>query len=214
MQLAIRRASLAKVIGVEADAAPERVLDRILQMAGSKSNADATKLLQVRKAVGAQAWDEVASAALARMGRSPASPEFSGDKFSTAYRSLSDQGRQILFGSTGKQALGQNVKDIATISDAEKVLSRFANRSKTGTVLGPIGVLAGGVTAPLKAIPAAGLAYGVARNLAAPLNTPARAAAQRAAFNQALMRRLRCLRRKSRGATPLRPAALECWPRP
>lgn len=171
--IAQRRETLAKIVGTSGDAAPERVLDRIQQMAGSKASADVTGLLQARKAIGPQSWDEVASAVIARMGRSPANPEFSGDRFSTAYRSLSDNGRQVLFGSTGKSVEAQSLKDAATVADAQKILQKYANPSGSGRVVSGFSML-GGLVNPITTIPtAATMAAGrvAAKSLAAPLRT-------------------------------------------
>ncbi len=175
-----RRSTLAKIIGTDASAAPERVFDRLTQMAGSKASADLTSLMQARKAMGADAWNQVASAIASRMGYAPGNPLWSGARFSTAFRGLSPNGRQILFGSTGLDQLARSLADVATVADAEKVLSRFANPSGTGRVASMTALAHGALAAPISTGATALAGRQVARTLAAPLRA-APTAAQRAA---------------------------------
>jgi hypothetical protein len=121
--------------------------------------------LLARKTIGHEAWDEVASAVIGRMGRD-ASGNFSPDRFVTAYGALSPQSRQILFGSTwrsreplavpprtraqdptmaqypaleGKSpTLKDSLDKIQQVSEAyHKRITEFENKSKSGgAVLG------------------------------------------------------------------------------
>lgn len=131
-----RRESLAKLVGAKGDAAPEKVMDSLLAMAGSAARADIGKLAQARKAIGAEGWDEFVSGAVARLGRD-VEGNFSPQRFLTAYEKLSTEGKSVLFRSTGKGDLADHLKDIAAVSSRFKELQKFANPSGTGrTVMG------------------------------------------------------------------------------
>lgn len=147
-QIVDRRKVLSKIIGVKADAPPERVMDRMLQLSSSKGGADLNALTQARRAIGPDKWNEVTSAAIDRMGRAAPGADFSGDRFVTAWNNLSDKGRRILFNSTGKPELAQNVEDIMTLSKNYKQLAAMGNPSGTGRVnaiMSALGALGGAV---------------------------------------------------------------------
>jgi hypothetical protein len=150
-QISDRREALAKIIGKDASAAPERVLDRLVGYASTKSNADINRLQAARKAIGPQAWDEVSSAVVNRMGRDR-DGNFSPDRFLTAYGNVSQQGKQLLFNSTGKPELSQALDDIATLSRPSAKIARLGNPSGTGRVDAMLGLAAGLATEPHKAI--------------------------------------------------------------
>lgn len=175
-----RRESLAKVVGVEADAAPEKVIDRLIAMASGNSRADLTKFMLARKTIGGKDWDEVASAAVSKIGRD-AEGNFSPDRFLTAWGKFSQTGKNLLFGQ--KNDLAQALEDIALLSSKAKQLGAFGNPSGTSRVLGPIGILGAGISAPMAAIPAAVGARGVAHLMARSIRPKAvtmRVAAQNA----------------------------------
>lgn len=172
-----RREALSKIVGADGNAAPEQVFDRLVAMAGSSSRADIGKLVQARKAMGAESWDEFVSGIVARMGRDPASrgaPEalqaadFSPQRFLSAYGKLSPEGRAVLFRSTGQGGdLAKVLDDIATVSTRFKELQKFSNPSGTGqTVLGGLGVaglLADPVTIIFSVIGGRAMAYMLSR---------------------------------------------------
>lgn len=146
--VAARRESLAKIIGKDANMSSEGVLDRLSQMASTKSSANIDRLSQARKAIGPQGWDEVASAVLSRMGRDPAG-NFTPDRFVTSWGKLSDAGKQTIFGSTGRSDLVQSLNDIATISERAQQIARYGNPSGTGRTTSVMGALGGMYAAPL-----------------------------------------------------------------
>lgn len=168
-----RRESLAKVIGIEAQAAPEQVMDRLIAMAGTNSRADIQRLMQVRKTIGPKSWDEVASAAVGRIGRD-ADGNFSPDRFLTAYGKISGTGKRLLFGSTGKSDLATALEDIATLSRGAKNLASFGNPSGTGRVVGGGMAIGGLMTNPALAVPAAVGGRVAASAMAKPLKASTR----------------------------------------
>lgn len=153
-QIASRREALSKVIGTKGDAAPEAVFARILAMAGSKTTADISRLTQARKAMGPEAWNEVASAVVARLGRD-AQGEFSITRFlgPNGYGGLSEGGKAALFRSTGKDDLGRALNDIAFVTkQIEEKLKQFYNPSGTGKSIASTGTVLGVLHSPIKTL--------------------------------------------------------------
>lgn len=179
--LSARRESLAKIIGVNGDAPAEKVFDRMVTMASSKSTADISKLAQARKAMGSDDWNEFVSGVVGKLGRDTANfsgPErlqssgFSPQRFLTAYGKLSDAGKAMLFRSGGKTDLANHLDDIARVSTRFKELQKFSNPSGTGQQVGGAGIGAGLFADPLTTI---GAVIG-GRALAIALSQPAKAA--------------------------------------
>jgi hypothetical protein len=144
-----RRENLARLLKAPSE---EGVLEKILASASSSARSDISLLSQARKALPKDEWDEIASAAVSRLGASTKNGgEFSPEKFVTDYAKLSDAGKSLLFRSTGKADLAKALDDIATVSGRFKELQKFANPSGTGqTVIGGAagyGLLAEPVTA-------------------------------------------------------------------
>jgi hypothetical protein len=146
-----RRASLARIVGADGNASAESVMDRLMAMAGSSSRADISKLMQARKVIGADDWNEIASTVISRLGRD-VEGDFSPQRFVTAYNKLSPAGRNILFRSGGKTDLAGYLDDIAKVSSRFKELQKFANPSGTaragfggiigtGTLIAPLAVV-------------------------------------------------------------------------
>ena len=150
--IADRRASIAKVIGVSADAAPEKVIDRITAMAGNAGSADYQTLQKVRKSIGPKSWDEISSAILAKMGRANPEAEFSADQFVTAWNKLSPNSKQLLFNSTNRPGIINDLNDLVTLSGAQKNLNKYANPSGSGRFATIPAMAAALWAAPLPAI--------------------------------------------------------------
>jgi hypothetical protein len=135
------REDLGKLLKVQNE---EGIFDRIVAMAGSTARADVNLLGRVRGAVGPQHWDEIASAAIARMGRTAGGTDFSPDAFLTAFKKLSDEGKRMLFRSTNHASHADALDDIAKVSERFKRLNQFKNPSGTGQVVAGV-VGAGGL---------------------------------------------------------------------
>lgn len=134
--LSKRRENLVRLLGAKND---EGVFDALSRTAGSSSKADLNLLLQARKAMPGDAWDDVASGVIAKMGRPNAGESanagaaaFSPEKFATEWAKMTPQGRSILFRSTGKGDLAKALDDIVTVSQRFKQLQRLGNSSGTG----------------------------------------------------------------------------------
>jgi hypothetical protein len=157
--ISARRENLTRILGAPSD---EGIVERLTATASSKARADIKLLAQARKAAGPEAWRELASAVISRMGRAQGG-DFSPTRFFTAYDNLSARGRGILFRSTGNADLAQYIDDIATVSKRFKDIEQYANTSRTGatnaitaTAAGVgsaiTGILAGSIMAPLSVL--------------------------------------------------------------
>ncbi len=147
-----RREALAKIVGASGDAPAEQVFDRLAAMASSSSRADIGRLVQARKAIGPDGWNDVASAVVGRLGRD-AQGEFSPSRFVTDYGKLDDTGKALLFRSGGKTDLAQSLDDIATISARWKDNYRkFGNPSGTAQNLSFAALGAGLLAEPVTTI--------------------------------------------------------------
>jgi len=132
-QIAERRDTIARIIGTEGDKAGEGIVDKLVSMASTKSSADAARLAQARRVLPAEAWNELSSASIERLGRNQ-SNEFSADIFLKNWTQLSDEGRRLLFGSTGNGRILEDLNRLAAVSQRLQQFSKLGNPSGTGGV--------------------------------------------------------------------------------
>lgn len=131
----MQREALTKIVGREGTASPEAVFSRLVSYAGSKSSADLQRLRLAKEAMGRDAWEQVGSAVINRLGMAP-DGTFSPDRFVTAFGNLSPRGRAELFAPDQHAAL----MDLNTVSQyVRDRVSRLGNPS--GTARGLIGGL-------------------------------------------------------------------------
>jgi len=123
-----RRDAIEKVLGETGSASAESVAGTLRTMAGTGKGADFQQLLQIKRTVGESAWDELASAVIADMGRT--ADGFSVAKFRTAYDKLSTSGKHALFSQSHKQALD----DLALVSTKFAALERLGNPSGSARI--------------------------------------------------------------------------------
>ena len=147
-----RQERLVKIIGVEGDAAGERVFDKLASMAGINGRADMRTLMLARKSMAPDEWGELASGVIQRLGRAAPDAEFSADRFMTQWSKMSNEGKSLMFGGQG--ALRQSLDDIATLSARMKDAEKFANRSNTGRVVTGTALLSAATTEPMTALAA------------------------------------------------------------
>lgn len=149
-KIADRREQLAGIVGVKGDLSGEAVFSRIQAMAGEKSTANAARLELARKAMGSEAWNEIASGVVSRMGRDREG-NFSPERFLTAWGKLSDRGKELLFKSTGRGELARSLDDLVKVSSAfSDKITRFGNPSGTGQHVGVFSQVMLAVYHPLK----------------------------------------------------------------
>lgn len=169
-----RRDAIEKVLGENGAAGPEAVVTSIRSMLGTGKGADFGRVLQVKRTLGQQSWDELASAVVADMGRT--ADGFSLARFRTAYDKLSVPGKHALFSPEHRQALD----DLALISKKFVALEKLGNPSgsaRTALIATSIpSSIVSLVMAPgYAALGGAGLvtSYGLARLLARPATAKA-----------------------------------------
>jgi hypothetical protein len=119
------REALQRIMG--RNASDEKIADNLLAMAGNTSRANIKDLMLAKKAVSKETWDELSSAALAKMGRD-AEGNFTPDRFLTAWGKMNPSSKKLLFPGE----VGKSLDDIATVSSRFKRLNQFANPSGTG----------------------------------------------------------------------------------
>jgi hypothetical protein len=163
--VAKERETLNGVLGTKSD---EAIFDKIASMAGSTSRADISTLLQVKKAVSPETWNEISSAVIAKIGRDQEG-NLTPDRFISGYGKLSDIGKSTLFSPETRQALD----DIAKVSSRFKQLNQYANPSGTGqTVMtGALGGVA--FVNPIVALKVAVPGYVTAKLLSRPATAKA-----------------------------------------
>jgi hypothetical protein len=173
-----RREELQRIVGKAGTNAGENVFETMIQMAGDTGkSANIERLRLARKAVDPQTWDDFSSAFVRRMGIAPNTDNFSPDRFLTAYGKLSDEGKQLLFNSTGKGDLAASLNRLRHVSEQFSEFYKMGNPSGTGgatfvTSLFGVGSI-GGLINPLAAIGSASSAlgmFGTAKYFASPAN--------------------------------------------
>lgn len=148
-QIAAKRDQLTKIVGLEGEANPELVAERLTQMAGAKRGADIERLRAARETMSDEAWGELGSSVVANLGRSK--DGFSLGRFRTDYGKLSDDGKALLFSPEHRQALD----DIATVSKQFEQLDRLANHSRTAVSGSIFGAGYAAITSPLQVLASA-----------------------------------------------------------
>lgn len=135
--IAQKRESLVKLIGGNAGAAPdERIFSNIINAAGSKPGSANAALLQQAKSISTpRDWQNAASGVISRLGRD-ADGNFSTTRFlgPSGYNSLSDAGKDTLFGPIGS-TVRDNLEKIANVSRQYSKYMELHNTSNTGNVV-------------------------------------------------------------------------------
>ena len=149
-QIAERRDTIARIIGHDGDKTGESIVDKIVTMASTKSTADAARLTQARRVIGADAWNGIAGNAIMRLGRNQ-SNEFSPDIFLKNYRQLSDSGRNLLFRSQHNGGLYNALESLAAVSERLQRFSRLGNPSGSGGVAALLAALGGAASGDMGA---------------------------------------------------------------
>lgn len=148
---------IEKVLG-PAMRSGEGVTDAIIRMAGTGGSADAKSLAMARAAVPEDAWRNVASTAISRLGQSR-NGTWSPNMFVSDYAQLSDRGKALLFGGLDNN-LTPYLDDIAKVSQKFVDAGKLANPSGTAghnalyTMMGAagVGLLHGSMVEPMAAV--------------------------------------------------------------
>lgn len=124
-----QREALAKIIGRNADANGEAIVDRIRSMAGAARGGDIARIQLARQSMDAAAWDDIAGAIVRNMGQTK--DGWSLARWRTDYGKLSDAGRSALFGS-GKDSHRASLDRIFALGRFAEQLQRLGNPSQSG----------------------------------------------------------------------------------
>jgi hypothetical protein len=124
------RKQLQKVLGADAMATPEAIVDRLATLATAKAGAGIGRLGQIKLTVSKEAWGELASAVLRQMGRTKDGLSIAALR--TAYGNLSAEGRALLFG-TGEWR--RSLDKIMSVAQQFEFLQRAGNPSGTAKAL-------------------------------------------------------------------------------
>lgn len=140
---------------------PEEAFAKIEAAAMDKGpRADVGKLYALQRSMPKDAWGDVSSVLIRRMGQkipsaadpSGASPDFSASTFITNYEKMSPEARFVLFGANGMAESQKALDNLAKAVGLMKNTERLANTSGTGRVLGTSALTAGLVTDPTSTI--------------------------------------------------------------
>ena len=144
----MQRTALSKVTGAAGDAAPEMVFNRLVGYAQSKGGADLARLRLAKRAMGPDAWNDVGSALIHRLGQAP-DGQFSAQRFVTAFGNMAPAARNELFSGRQHAAL----QDLFTVSQYVKDrIGRFENVSGTSRGMFGGGMLTGALADPISII--------------------------------------------------------------
>lgn len=166
---------------------------KMLDMHAEKVYASATagmkeggsNLAELRTTLGPQAWPQVRSSVLERMGMmadAKGASHFDTNKFFTDYKNINEDAKRVLF---PEPEYRQSLDNLATISEAMQTSSKAGNTSRTGAALtvfdqvAKLAVLplqiaggaAGAMTAGAGAVLPAAAQYGLSKMLASPALT-------------------------------------------
>jgi hypothetical protein len=131
----------------------EDMIGQLARMSSeTKAGANVEALAHVRGAVPTESWPTVQGALIERMGKAPATGEFSPGAWVRQYGSMSEKAKSIVFGPSGSP--------LRTHLDAIEGVSRRApswqqlhqGRAALGTAIGTVGLIgtaAGAITDPL-----------------------------------------------------------------
>lgn len=110
-----RKVNLAKAIGEQPESiSPERVMVRFMEMSRSKLPADVSGLVKARQLIGDDAWKDVSTGVLHKMGATDNAWDVL--KFAQAWNGMTENGRNVLFSGAGRDGLRQSLDDLAKVA--------------------------------------------------------------------------------------------------
>jgi hypothetical protein len=173
-QMAARREDLQRIVGRQGDAGGENVFETMIQMAQDRGKtANIQRLGTARRAVPADVWNDFTGSFVRRMGLDPKTGDFSPDRFLTSYGKLSDEGRRLLFNSTGRGDLAKSLNNLQRVSEQFSEFFKMGNPSGTAGASAVFAALGASVFEPLAAagtLSAAAKGYALSRFFASPAN--------------------------------------------
>lgn len=164
-QIFQKRRQLGDIIGKDAANNPQAVFENVLALASSGRSGDISRLNLARQTMGQEAWNEVAAAALNRMGLDKMD-KFSPARFTSAIsnKNFDPAAKVAMFGKEGAAALD----DLARLSDAWEKGQRYVNRSNTANAASILGAITAFSVNPLLLVAQGAGNLGMAAILARP----------------------------------------------
>ena len=117
----------------------EGLFGQVIKYAGSKDQANIKALANAKNILPAEHWQDLGASVINKLGLNKGG-DFDPKTFSDAYKGLSDEGKNLLFGAKGS-AHRQALDDIATISSKGKNIAKMSS-SSMGHGIGITGSLA------------------------------------------------------------------------
>lgn len=133
--IAGRRAAIGDILGAGYNAPAEKIVDAVLQKAGTGSGADIAALRQAHSTVGGQDWEIIAGGIANRLAMGP-NGKADVQTFLKNYNALSENGRTLIFGQPGsgfRQILDSYQP---TVEALQKVLPKGEGQHLFGPVFG------------------------------------------------------------------------------
>ncbi len=184
--------SMKNVLNEQVNA--ESIFERVISSAkGKGARANVRFLRALRNSVGDEAWNELASSVLVRMGTAPGAAQgadtaFSPATFLTNFNNMSTEARNLLF--SGNEQAARNLRNLTdSVLPALRRAERFENVSQSGNIavgagiggLGASSAVTGDISQILTALATVGGANVLSRALMSPSFTRALARASTAA---------------------------------
>jgi hypothetical protein len=152
----------------------ENAFAGILRMAQQGAGGNWKKLLQIKRSIGANAWDDISATVIREMGNpTPGAmtsvdlDQFSPSTFMTNFNKLSPQGKAILFGER-TNPLRSALDDLSTAVGEMKRVQSLGNPSGTGRQSTAIATLFGIFSAPVATLGMLGTGHALSMLLTSP----------------------------------------------
>lgn len=142
-----------------ADRSGRGAYDRIIALAREGGRQNSRALQSLRNSLRPDEWREVSATVIDDLGRPSRGAAnvlddgaFSVEQFVSNYARLSEEGRNILFGGSGREGLREALDTLARVAGYQKGVERMANASRSGINAQNFGSIAGlaypGTTVP------------------------------------------------------------------
>jgi hypothetical protein len=123
---------LEKVLKPLGQKTAEGAAGTLLQWAQPGKQGALAKLRATRRSVDEDTWNELSSAAIYQMGQGRDGMGFSLNKLVSEYEKLTPDAKEVLFRSTGKNVVAQNLDDLVEVAKAMKKVEAMGNPSGSG----------------------------------------------------------------------------------
>lgn len=132
---AARKTAISNALGIPVEAVtPEAVATRLMEMSRSRLPADVNGLMKVKTLVGEETWADISAGIMHRMGFGDGM--WNIRTFEPAYKAMTENGRNTLFGGKGRESFKQALDDLTVMARDGRLdkLAKLAD-SEAGTFL-------------------------------------------------------------------------------